>query len=496
MQNLRRKNVQMIGWGKWILLFIGCLVFSVSGRSGNSLSYEQHVLSALTDHYYLIYFMIPMFLFICFSVMEDDIELVILRFGGYFRYFIKKWMSMAGIVLNFILVQFAAIGLSGVGLTSGNNFNLSPNNVQTELFLVLGDLFVTPIACISVTIAYMFVGLCLTVMVYMWLAHFIPNSWAIKVMVVGYLLTAVSIKIPVVQNLPITGIHHLVILHHNFITRGRLWLTLATELVGISIILWTVKYGWRGRFQFKKKQGLANYYVRVLMTKKSLIILSSLIGMITIWKYISCDRVYSAEEWIYELFSGHSTGRMQSMKMLELLIMNGMPLYLLGIFLEQVMGEHSLFVTIRIEKKYKILQAILLSSMLFIGVYALVLIIVATGSSMILGFQIKMGTVKYLLGVISIRVLDIMVQYLVMLSLYCLTRKVTLSFLLVLASHIIGILPVRLAVYFPVGISSLSRMKYLQMVNTNALFIVCMVLVIAGSMQYVWLRFYGYKKLL
>lgn len=69
---LIRKNIRLLGIGKNLLLFIGCFLFSFSSRGGTVLSFEQHLLSGTTDHYYLIFFLMPLILLSCLPLAEDD----------------------------------------------------------------------------------------------------------------------------------------------------------------------------------------------------------------------------------------------------------------------------------------------------------------------------------------------------------------------------------------------------------------------------------------
>lgn len=91
---LIRKNIRLLGIGKNLLLFIGCFFFSFSSRGGTVLSFEQHLLSGTTDHYYLIFFLMPLILLSCLPLAEDDPPYVIFRFGSYRHYFIRKWISL------------------------------------------------------------------------------------------------------------------------------------------------------------------------------------------------------------------------------------------------------------------------------------------------------------------------------------------------------------------------------------------------------------------
>ena len=91
---LIRKNLRLWGYGKSLALFAGCMLFSISGRLNGGIAYERHILSAVTDHYYLTYFVLPIVLLSCFSFLDDDGEPIILRFQSYHSYFLKKWIGV------------------------------------------------------------------------------------------------------------------------------------------------------------------------------------------------------------------------------------------------------------------------------------------------------------------------------------------------------------------------------------------------------------------
>lgn len=113
---LIRKNLRLWGYGKSLALFAGCILFSISGRLNGGIAYERHILSAVSDHYYLTYFVLPIVLLSCFSFIDDDGEPVILRFQSYHSYFLKKWIGAGLIAVILTAVQTGAILLSGIGL--------------------------------------------------------------------------------------------------------------------------------------------------------------------------------------------------------------------------------------------------------------------------------------------------------------------------------------------------------------------------------------------
>ena len=122
MITLIRKNLRLWGYGKSLALFAGCILFSISGRLNGGIAYERHILSAVSDHYYLTYFVLPIVLLSCFSFIDDDGEPVILRFQSYHSYFLKKWIGVGLIAVILTAVQTGAILLSGIGLPLGNEW--------------------------------------------------------------------------------------------------------------------------------------------------------------------------------------------------------------------------------------------------------------------------------------------------------------------------------------------------------------------------------------
>ena len=200
MTALLKKNLRAWGYGKALALFVGCLLFSISERSNQGISYEQHLLSAVSDHYYLTYFMLPIVLLSCFSFLDDDGEPVILRFHSYHAYFLKKWAGVGLIALLSVGVQSAAILISGAGLPLGNHWTLAAGATDAELFSVLRQYFEAPAQAFAACTLYQFCGSWLIYGVCMWIGHFGGRKWPVRIIAALYVLAAVWIKIPSVQD--------------------------------------------------------------------------------------------------------------------------------------------------------------------------------------------------------------------------------------------------------------------------------------------------------
>ena len=259
---LIRKNLRLWGYGKSLALFTGCILFSISGRLNGGIAYERHILSAVSDHYYLTYFVLPIVLLSCFSFIDDDGEPVILRFQSYHSYFLKKWIGGGLIAVILTAVQTGAILLSGIGLPLGNEWNLAAGATEAELFSTLEQLFASPLQAFVCFTLYQLIGSWLIFGICMWIGHFTGRKWTIRIVIVLYVLSAVWIKLPAIQNIPLTSFNHLLILHHNFGEPARPWSTGFTLLLFMLTIMFSVRFAWRGHLpQLRLKcHGIAAYY--------------------------------------------------------------------------------------------------------------------------------------------------------------------------------------------------------------------------------------------
>ena len=495
---LIRKNIRLWGYGKLIALFAGCMLFSASMRLNGGITYEQHILLAVSDHYYLTCFVLPIVLLSCFSFIDDDGELVILRFQSYHSYFLKKWLGVGSIAVILTAVQTGAILLSGVGLPLGNGWNLSANAMESELFSILGQLFTSPLQAFAGFTIYQFIGRWLIFGICMWIGHFAERKWSVRIVVVLYILSAVWIKLQAIQNIPLTGFNHLLILHHNLGVSHRFEITAFTLLLIVLIIAISTRFAWQGQLPHIKlsHRGIAGYYLHALMTPRNLLVLFGVVLGVSIYRGLSSGSTISDLEWIYALFAGHGTGYFQVLPFLELLITSGAPLYLLAAFVEQTVNGQSIFFSVRGKSRRHLMKGILSVSIKFLVVYAIFWLMAGLIGASLFSTGLTIISFRLLLYAVFMKCLDILVQYLIMLGIYIATRQVTIGFLVLVAGNLLCLLPGNWGVYLPFGLSSLTRISVVEpeigisAVSAFGIEAVISMLMIAGIL--IW----GYKKIL
>lgn len=498
MMNLLRKHLNGGVKGTLAGLFIMCLIFGLSVRTGAEQPFSQHCLTVITDHYYLLYFSLPLFLLLCFFVIEDDSEVVILRYKTYFRYFTRKWLSLAALSFFFMAAQLIAIGISGIGLPMGGGWMIADGSTTQELFTVLSSFFVSPALCFAAASAYMFVGSCVIALIAMWIGHFVSKSRAIKIMIFLYLLSVMSMRIGLIRELPITIFNHFIILHHNLSDPYRLTITSVTSAVLVCVILWTAKKYWNRGLLITKRptKGITPYYCKELISRKNAIVLGVVVLLMVVWKYLQSVGSIGGEEWIIRLFAGHGTGGFQILNFIEMFLLNGTPIYLIAAFIEKETTEHSAFITIRLKKRRDILVGILISALLFVLLYGVFLAVFPIIGLSVMGLSIDSNTLTLLGLSVGMKLLDIMTQALFITAIYCLTGQITIGFIGLIAANLLCIAPPSLTKYLPFGLSSLSRINLPQLGvegigGHNAIGIL-----FATSLLFIgWLFTAGYKRL-
>ena len=154
------KLYTQIGWGKFLLLLAFSAAFGLSGRTSGASAHSAHVLAALNDQYYFIFAVLPILLFICGSVMEDDAEIVIFRYGTYSRYFVAKWRSLGILCSGLWLVQMVMLFLTGLGLqvTANKWDNLSGGSLLKEIVSLLAEHFSSPWQALLCAAVFLLIG--------------------------------------------------------------------------------------------------------------------------------------------------------------------------------------------------------------------------------------------------------------------------------------------------------------------------------------------------
>lgn len=483
-----------VGKGKFFFLWGLSLLFGISSRMGGYATVPLHVLAVLNDQYYFIFAVLPAFLFLCASVMEDDGPLVLLRYGTYGRYFFAKWRAFAVMSVFLWLGQMLAILASGMGLSISGSWNVASGQTMDEVFRLLQGIFASPIGAARCSAGYLLLGYWMIGLTAMWLGHFCQRSLAIKLLMGLYLLAVAWIKLPIMSRPPFvffTGLNHWILLLHNLTEPWRPILTAGTTLALVAGMVWSVRLKWRWQLniQHHRETGLGSYYRRLLFSRQNVLTLAAVILLLAAWSWLRGGLPEDGTVWLLQLFAGHGTGYFFPMGLLYLLVMDILPLWTICAFSERVAGEQSAFLTIRLTRRMELMRAILSAALLWISLYGCLLIMVTVIPPMMLDLSVD-GWLT--LAAVGLKLLDIGVQFLLILAVFCLTGQTTFGFVSVVLMHFFCVLPIS---WLPVGLSSLIRLALPQTGGAIPLSSAVILLAVPACALLIWLYGWGTNRL-
>lgn len=493
MAGLLNRSFRQLRPAKLALLFTGCLLFSLSDRAGQ-LTYEQHLLSAVSDHYYLLYFMLPVMLLCYFPYFEDDSEIFVGRFPRYISYFFCKWAAMGAIAACMVGTQSVAISLSSIGRGMGNSWELPVNSIDTELFAHLQSYFPSPLCAFLAISAFQWLGMWFAAGLFMWICHFTNARTATMAAALMYVYSVLWIKAAPLQKLPFSGLNHFSILHHNLIAHNRLYLTLGTE-AALLIIVWATTLCRRGLNAVSARNGVGinGYYRKTLFTLKNAEILLLVLAGVTIYKTGQGMGIASSQEWLEHFFAGHGISYFRPLPFLEMLMINGAPLYLLAGFIERFVSGQSLFVPVRVSTRKKMTQSCLTIGIEFISLYCLLACVFAGCSGAMRGFEINKGDVLFFLLLIGLKAADCYLQYFTMLLIYYYTKQITVGFVALVIGNLLCMLPEAISKWIPFGVSSVARFYEAGPINVTILSRIGYTLTLSALLG-AWTIYVGRKK--
>lgn len=490
-----RKLYTQIGWGKFLLLLAFSVAFGLSERTSGASVLSAHVLAALNDQYYFIFAVLPILLFICGSVMEDDAEIVIFRYGTYSRYFAAKWRSLGMLCSGLWLAQIVVLFLTGLGLqvTANEWDNLTGGSLLKEIVPLLAEHFSGPWQALLCTAVFLLMGYWLISLLALWLGHFLSQSYAIKVLLTLYVLSVLSIKLPIMSEPPLcywTGLNHWILLLHNLAENWRFPLTVIVTVLFVTAVAYTIRNSWRHiPFTRKAPSGLVAYYRRLLFSKSNTLLLFGLILLLAGWIWCSGDAPQNGREWVFRLLAGHGIGYFYPLGFMALLLAKLFPLWPLGRMLSQTASEHSVCLAVRLKRRKDMLCPLLRASGEWIACWCGLLLFAETVPALMLGSEFPVGLILEATG---LRFLDMAIQALVICLLLCLSGQTVFGFLSVILLHILSLLPIP---WLPVGLSSLLRLHFMETGGVIQPVWAALELGICNLILLFWLYRYGAQRL-
>ena len=496
MKTLIKLDLNKLISNKLLFLLFGLTIFSMDERITQTLSSQQFILYIFTEHYYLTYLMMPIFMLSIYSSLDDDMEYILIRSTSYWNYF-KGKLAVYGIFsFMFVIAQFVVAFIMSIGLRSDNNFNV-PNNPSYELFGYYSQHFSSVTQAIFINCIYMIAGLFIVSIAFFTINNFFSKKVSTKIMIIVYILMIFGLKIDKVNNLPIVFIDNYIIFHRNFGYDSKLFINILTMTTVLIVVCILNKKYWNKKLKIKDiSKNKISYYKRLLFSRYNIAMICSVLILMSFWGLLKGNSSFeSMNDYLVNLFVGHPVNNIRIIEFLEMLVLNTTPIYIIAIFLEQESSERSLFINIRFGKGIKWMNSILKTSMLFVVSYVLLNIAIPIAIGIFNNIPITSQVIQLSTNIFIIKVLDLSLQVLVLILLYSLSKNMTLSFLSLLLLNSLCFLPFKWCLYLPFGISSLSRFKY---IGDYGLTLIPVIIELSAFilLSFIYIEKFAYKKIL
>ena len=496
MKTLIKLDLNKLISNKLLFLLFGLTIFSMDERITQTLSSQQFILYIFTEHYYLTYLMMPIFMLSIYSSLDDDMEYILIRSTSYWNYF-KGKLAVYGIFsFMFVIAQFVVAFIMSIGLRSDNNFNV-PNNPSYELFGYYSQHFSSVTQAIFINCIYMIAGLFIVSIAFFTINNFFSKKVSTKIMIIVYILMIFGLKIDKVNNLPIVFIDNYIIFHRNFGYDLKLFINILTMIAVFIVACILNKKYWNKKLKIKDiRKNKISYYKRLLFSRYNIVMICSVLILMSFWGLLKGNSSFeSMNDYLVNLFVGHPVNNIRIIEFLEMLVLNTTPIYIIAIFLEQESSERSLFINIRFGKGIKWMNSILKTSMLFVVSYVLLNIAIPIAIGIFNNIPITSQVIQLSTNIFIIKVLDLSLQVLVLILLYSLSKNMTLSFLSLLLLNSLCFLPFKWCLYLPFGISSLSRFKY---IGDYGLTLIPVIIELSAFilLSFIYIEKFAYKKIL
>lgn len=482
MTSLIKNNIHhFFSKGIWIVL----LTFSVYAvylkgiAIQFNLTFFEFSILALTDHYYILYFLILSFLYFLYKFAESNKkieDMILMRSKRFVTYFLTQVLSLLIISSLFVFLHVMISIVIGIGLRFENVFTTVPVDINTLITSEFERFFPTPLVSLFFIYLHMVLGLTLLGTLFIFLRQFLHPKVVIACIIVSYILMLLSIRSEVDSIVPFLFLNNYIVLHHAFVTLGEnYYLLFIAELLLMVCMVMVIKRYWNKTLTISLSIPILDKWnLSMLLSKNHLVVM---VVFVTIHVLSIILRI--GDLTYFDLltiqFYGHGTGYFHLIYFLSLVVYNGIPLYLLSYFLEKESADRSSFITIRLKHKKEWLFSILRSASIFIFTYIILTISISSLISFLfrLPFQgyeymtpvfeeLHVNGVKplNLIGIIiSSKFAELVFSFLFVFFLFCLTRTATTGFILLMASYMFCIFDTPIINYLPTGMSSLLRMK-------------------------------------
>ncbi|WP_227395972.1 hypothetical protein [Jeotgalibacillus aurantiacus] len=468
-----KRNLDEFFYSKIWMLVIVCIVYtfySVQIKSvaiSFNIDYWEYFLLSMSDQYYTIYFMMLSFLLMIFYVFKKSEEIVWIRAGTYFRFFVSNILSVASISAAFVAVHVLITLVMGLGLSVNNTYTVLPDDSRFT-FSLFASYFDTPFLAAMGTVIYLIFGLTFLGVLFLFLKQYFKDIQVILILIVVFISVLLSLRSDLDQTFPYLFFNNFLILHHaTSLLDHQYYRFFIVGSLSSMIGMWIIKNYWNktidGRLSKFRLRFMDKWNLSMLLSRKNVTFIILLLVFTPIATLLKGNDITTFYGLLYSQFAGHGTGYFFYLNFLQMIIFNGIPLYILCYFIESEGIKRSYLLLIRMKYKKSWVESLVRSGSLFIALYVTFTIGIILITSLIFGLSFAVDDGVSILGsslmIVTLKIAELIFCFLCIFLLYCYTKSVIFSFLSVIFSYLLCVFTGAIIRYLPFGMSSLERIR-------------------------------------
>ncbi len=286
-----------------------------------------YILGLLTNHYYVLYCLLPIMLLLITKHIKNISDIEIIRYRNAFcqiRQTTTKFLLWTAVYLFAHLIIISVIGLSKLPLSSDQK--LIDLSLYDELIILLNEyinFFGNTLIAVIPVIGYMLFGFAVLVSLLSYINYRLGYKTMIWIAIAIYLLAFIGFKTDVKTLVPIICFNNYIMLHHALFVNDRLGFAL---ILLCGVLTTSLCFGKR----LGSKQLKVDAFI---ITKKATAITMAVPLVIVLLKSLSSLTAssFSAKNVLASVFLGTGEQSSSMISWLGLTILYMTPLFLIGV---------------------------------------------------------------------------------------------------------------------------------------------------------------------
>lgn len=489
----------MLEW-KWIALIL--LVFSYVCGTGlnmaraSSMTSLEFSLYVLSNHYYLLYFFLIIYLVMIIRGIRQLQLHELIRYGRKSSFMIGKFASIFSFTFILVFLHFITAMLVGLlNLPASFGFSeVTALNVDSDLmslFFKFKETFSSPLPAIAAVCLYLVLGLSVLAMVLWKIALSYRNRTAVLSVVVIIVNVMIGFKLELSSYLYPLFINKYILFHHNQFQHGwrGVFLLLLIELVVLLLLL-------AGR---RAKGPLISVFDKFLNNRRNysitMVFLLLFFGL-RLLSFKASGAGGSSIDFFLSLHLGMPFDEADLKEFLSYVIYMGFPIYFIARFEEFTASYQSAPWVIRHCSRCESNLGILLSETKFLMVYfftglfvSILLSLSVTGVSngeiaSLLGTGVQ-ELIRLLMASVVFRLLELLFIHGAFRLGMGIFGKTVPAFIVSLSGYVLLLFGIAVPKAFPYGLSSVIRLSVIYQKGYSGLFLTGIILaVLIAAVQF------------